>query len=111
MSRADDAAAAGVRGEAPEDEERGGKRDRLARFYRVVGVLESRGEAGARIEEIARQVGVSRRTVYRDLRALEGEMGIPVWSQDGRWGVEGKGFLPPLKLTGRRRWPSSCRPG
>ena len=80
-------------------EEHGGKRDRLARFYRVLTVLESRGEQGARIEEIARQVGVSKRTVYRDLRALEGELGIPVWSQDGVWGVEGKGFLPPLKLT------------
>jgi proteasome accessory factor B len=42
---------------------------------------------------------MSRRTVYRDLRALEGELGIPVWSQGGVWGVEGKGFLPPLKLT------------
>ena len=84
-----------------EDEwtDRGGKRDRLARFYRVLTVLESRGEQGARIEEIARQVGMSKRTVYRDLKALEGELGIPVWSQGGVWGVEGKGFLPPLKLT------------
>ena len=82
-----------------EDEERGGKRDRLARFYRVVTVLEARGEQGARIEEIARLVGMSRRTVYRDLKALEGELGIPLWSEGGRWGVEGKGFLPPLKLT------------
>jgi predicted DNA-binding transcriptional regulator YafY len=75
------------------------KRDRLARFYRVIGVLEGRGEAGATIEEIARQAGVSRRTVYRDLKALEGEIGIPVWSEGGRWGVEGRGFLPPLKFT------------
>jgi predicted DNA-binding transcriptional regulator YafY len=81
------------------DEERGGKRDRLARFYRVLRVLEARGEQGARIEEIARLVGMSRRTVYRDLKALEGELGIPLWSDGGRWGVEGKGFLPPLKLT------------
>lgn len=84
---------------ADEGEDRGGKRDRLARFYRVIKVLESRGEQGARIEDIARLVGMSRRTVYRDLRALEGELGIPVWSEGGLWGVEGKGFLPPLKLT------------
>ncbi len=77
----------------------GAKRDRLARFYRVIGVLESRGEHGARIDEIARQVGVSRRTVYRDLRALDEEMGIPLWSEGGRWGVEGKAFLPPMKFT------------
>jgi predicted DNA-binding transcriptional regulator YafY len=86
-------------GESAGDDERGGKRDRLARFYRVLKVLEGRGEHGARIEEIARLVGMSRRTVYRDLRALEGELGIPVWSEGGKWGVEGKGFLPPLKLT------------
>jgi hypothetical protein len=43
-----------------EREEHGGKRDRLARFYRVLTVLESRGEQGARIEDIARQVGVSK---------------------------------------------------
>jgi predicted DNA-binding transcriptional regulator YafY len=81
------------------DDEHGGKRDRLARFYRVVTVLESRGEQGIRIEEIARLVGMSKRTVYRDLQALEGELGIPVWSEGGKWGVDRKGFLPPLKLT------------
>jgi predicted DNA-binding transcriptional regulator YafY len=85
--------------EADDAEERGGKRDRLARFYRVLTVLESRGEQGARIEDIARQVGMSKRTVYRDLKALERELGIPVWSEGGLWGVEGKGFLPTLKLT------------
>lgn len=77
----------------------GGKHDRLARFYGVLRALESRGDAGATPDEIARIVGVSRRTVYRDLKALEGEIGVPVWSEGGRWGVEGRGFLPPLKLT------------
>lgn len=77
----------------------GGKRDRLARFYRVLRVLESRGDEGATPDEIARIAGVSRRTVYRDLHALEEGLGVPVWSADGRWGVESRGFLPPLKLT------------
>jgi len=75
------------------------KRDRLARFYRVMRVLQAYGEQGVRIEEIARRVGMSRRTVYRDLRALEDEIGVPVWSEDGRWGVENEAFLPPLRLT------------
>ena len=26
-------------------------------------------------------------------------MGIPLWSEGGRWGVEGKAFLPPMKFT------------
>ena len=43
--------------------------------------------------------GVATRTVYRDLRALETEVGVAVWSEDGLWGVVGEEFLPPLKLT------------
>ncbi|HEU4572646.1 MAG TPA: WYL domain-containing protein, partial [Candidatus Limnocylindrales bacterium] len=77
-----------------------GKRDRLARFYRVLAVLQAHGEQGVKIDEIARRVGMSKRTVYRDLIALEGELGVPLWSDGhGTWGVEGGGFLPPLKLT------------
>ncbi len=75
------------------------KRDRLARFYRVLRALEGRGEQGATPGDIARIAGVSRRTVYRDLRALESELGIPLWSDGGRWGVEARGLLPPLHLT------------
>ena len=75
------------------------KRDRLARFYRVLRVLAAYGEQGVRIEEIARRVGMSKRTVYRDLRALEDEIGVPIWSENGLWGVETGAFLPPLRLT------------
>ncbi len=81
------------------DDERGGKRDRLARFYRVLRALQARGEEGARPDEIARMVGMSKRTVYRDLRALERELGVPVWSEGGKWGVAADAFLPTLKLT------------
>jgi proteasome accessory factor B len=82
-----------------ETDDHAGKRDRLARFYRVLRALQSRGERGARVEEIARLVGMHKRTVYRDLRALEEELGVPVWSDNGRWGVAPDAFLPPLKLT------------
>ena len=81
-----------------EPEERFGKRDRLARMLRVVAVLRGHPE-GIRPSEIARRTGVATRTVYRDLRALEEEVGVAVWSEDGRWGVVGEEFLPPLKLT------------
>ncbi len=76
-----------------------GKRDRVARLLRIVRYLQERGEAGARPEEIARAVAMSRRTVYRDLRAIEQEIEVPVWSENGRWGLEASGLLPPLKLT------------
>lgn len=75
-----------------------GKRDRLARMLRVVAVLRGHPD-GIRPAEIARRVGVATRTVYRDLRALEEEVGVAVWSDEGRWGVVGTEFLPPLKLT------------
>ena len=81
-----------------ESEERFGKRDRLARMLRVVAVLRGHPE-GIRPAEIARRTGVATRTVYRDLRALEEEVGVAVWSEDGLWGVVNEEFLPPLKLT------------
>ena len=75
-----------------------GKRDRLARMLRVVAVLRGHPE-GIRPAEIARRTGVATRTVYRDLRALEEEVGVAVWSENGLWGVVSEEFLPPLKLT------------
>jgi predicted DNA-binding transcriptional regulator YafY len=76
-----------------------GKRDRLARLLRVLQVLQTHGDDGVRPAEIARRTAMSVRSVYRDLRALETEMHIPVWSEHGRWGVEHQAFLPPLSLT------------
>jgi proteasome accessory factor B len=40
------------------------------------------------------------RTVYRDLRALEDELGVPIFQAGrGRYGIERKFLLPPLHLT------------
>ncbi len=85
--------------QAPEGERAEGKRDRLARLLSVLRVLHAHGEAGVAPGEIARRTGMSRRTVYRDLRALEDEMQVPLWSGDGRWGVQPGAFLPSLSLT------------
>ena len=74
------------------------KRDRLARLVRVVSVLRAHPD-GIRPGEIARRIDVSPRTVYRDLKAIDQEIGVAVWSEDGKWGVVGDEFLPPLKLT------------
>ena len=74
------------------------KHDRLARFYRVLRFLAAHPE-GASVDAVAGFVAMSRRTVYRDLRALEGEIGIPLWNEDGRWGIVEGAFLPPLRLT------------
>jgi proteasome accessory factor B len=75
------------------------KRDRTARFYRVVRFLEGRGDRGAAPEEIAAAVGMSKRTVYRDLKAIEEELLLPIWSEEGRFGLADGGLLPALSLT------------
>ncbi len=80
-------------------EERGSaKRDRLARMTRIIALLSAHPD-GMKPSEMAHRVDSSVRTVYRDLRSIEGELGMPLWSDGGRWGVEADAFLPPLKLT------------
>ena len=80
-------------------EERGtAKRDRTARLMRVASLLVAHPD-GMRPKDIAERLGMSVRNVYRDLRALDGEVGLPTWSDDGRWGILESAFLPPLKLT------------
>ncbi len=75
------------------------KRDRLARLTRLVSILQGHPE-GIRTAEVAERVGMSVRTVYRDLKAIDEEIGVPVWADGGRWGIDQeKAFLPPLKLT------------
>jgi predicted DNA-binding transcriptional regulator YafY len=84
------------------DDERGpyaAKRDRLARMTRLVSILQAHPD-GIRTAEVAERVGMSVRTVYRDLRAIDEEIGVPIWADGGRWGIDQeKAFLPPLKLT------------
>ena len=74
------------------------KRDRTARLMRVASLLVAHPD-GMRPKDVAERLGMSVRNVYRDLRALEGEVGLPMWSDDGRWGLLDTAFLPPLKLT------------
>jgi predicted DNA-binding transcriptional regulator YafY len=76
----------------------GRKRDRLARFYRVTTYLDAHPE-GATPDQIAAFVGMSRRNAYRDLRALQDELDIPLWADGGRWGISDKAFLPAFRLT------------
>ena len=80
----------------------GRKRDRLARLLAVVNILYTRGsgEQGVAVTEIARLTGMNVRTVYRDLRALEDELAVPIFQAGrGRYGIERKFLLPPLHLT------------
>ncbi len=53
---------------------------------------------GLRVTEIADQCGVDRRTIYRDLPALE-DMGVPVWEREGRYGIERTNYLSTIRLN------------
>ncbi len=79
------------------------KRDRLARLLAVTSILYSRGRAddtGVPVKEIARLTGMTERTVYRDIKALEEELGVPIYTAGrGRFGIDRKYFLPPLHLS------------
>jgi len=87
------------RWDLPGDDARAGrKRDRVARFFRVATYLSAHPD-GATPDDLARFVGMSRRTAYRDLAALQDELGLPVWSENGRWGLAKGALLPAFHLT------------
>ena len=66
------------------DDRRSRKRDRLARLLSVASILYSKGstEAGVPVTEIARLTDMTTRTVYRDIRALDEELGVPSSRRD-----------------------------
>jgi predicted DNA-binding transcriptional regulator YafY len=74
----------------------------MQRFDRLFSILlYLRGGRIVSAVELARRVGVSRRTIYRDLETLSAT-GVPVYAERGRLGgirlLEGY-FLPPLMFT------------
>lgn len=81
------------------DDRGGTKWDRAARYLKIASVLHAHGEDGMSAADLARQVGVSRRTIYRDLDAMDLDAGLAIWNDRGRFGLEAGAFLPPLALT------------
>lgn len=75
-----------------------GKTDRTARLVKVEHILYQNPQ-GLKPEEIARLCDVSVRTTYRDLVALESELGVPIWEEGGERGIVEGYFLPPIHLT------------
>lgn len=53
---------------------------------------------GLRAVEIADYCGVDRRTIYRDLDSLH-EMGVPVWEDAGRYGIDRTAYLSTVRLN------------
>jgi predicted DNA-binding transcriptional regulator YafY len=74
------------------------KRDRTVRLLKVQMLLWQHLD-GLSVEEIARKCFVSQRTAYRDLEALESELGTPIWGEGNKRGVAEGYFLPAVPFT------------
>jgi predicted DNA-binding transcriptional regulator YafY len=77
---------------------------RTARLHPLSETLRRSGTRGISAERLAREFGVSSRTVKRDLDALE-RSGAPIWSRPGPGGGSGLAagaFLPPVMLSPAR---------
>jgi len=83
---------------SPVHERASAKWDRAARYLRIATILAAHPE-GLAAQALADLVGVSKRTVYRDLQSMDTDAGLPIWQEGGRWGLDGGAFLPPLALT------------
>jgi predicted DNA-binding transcriptional regulator YafY len=74
---------------------------RAERLHALSEMLRRNGSRGCSAERLAREFGVSVRTVKRDLAALENS-GAPVWSRPGPGGGYGLAVgasLPPVSLS------------
>jgi proteasome accessory factor B len=74
------------------------KWDRAARYLKIAMILSDHSD-GIGAQDLADRIGVSKRTIYRDIEAMDLDAGLPIWSDRGKFGLEGGAFLPPLALT------------
>ena len=75
--------------------------NRTDRLYAIVEELRARAPRSMRADELAERFEVNRRTIERDILALQ-EGGVPIWSQRGPRGgytIDPRRTLPPLNLT------------
>ena len=77
---------------------KGGKRDRLARLLNVLYILIQYPQ-GIAPQKIAELCNVDIRTTFRDRRALEQELKVPIWADEGKWGILEGHFLPPIQFN------------
>jgi predicted DNA-binding transcriptional regulator YafY len=76
----------------------GAKWDKAARYLRIAMLLNDHPD-GMSAQDLADRIGVSKRTVYRDLLSMDSDAGLPIWQDAGKFGLERGAFLPPLALT------------
>jgi predicted DNA-binding transcriptional regulator YafY len=74
------------------------RRDRTARLLKLQ-ILLCQHPHGLKIRELAQRCSVSERTIYRDLEAIESELGVPVWEEGPKRGIAEGYALPPIPFT------------
>jgi predicted DNA-binding transcriptional regulator YafY len=75
-----------------------GKKDRTARLLKLQMLLSQHPE-GMELKQIAAECSVSQRTVYRDLKTIEYELGVPLSINHGKYGVTEGHFLSPIVFS------------
>ncbi|MEP7378316.1 MAG: WYL domain-containing protein [Chloroflexota bacterium] len=75
-----------------------GKWDRAARYLKIAMILKDHPD-GISAQALADRIGVSKRTVYRDVLAMDEQAGLPIWNDEGKFGLDKGAFLQPLALT------------
>jgi len=69
-----------------------------SRLQRVEFLLYHAGEAGLSLVELARECGVNRTTIFRDIRKLE-DNDVPIWSGGGKYGIDRARYLPAIHFN------------
>jgi len=70
---------------------------RAARLRQIEELL-YRSSRGLSAVEIAAATGIDRRTAYRDIELLS-ESGVPIWQEQGRFGIVREDYLSTVRLT------------
>lgn len=72
---------------------------RSERLRRIEQMLMAAGKRGVTPRELARELGVCRQTIHRDLELLE-QSEVPLWKPArGRWAVERERYVGSIRLT------------
>lgn len=71
---------------------------RTSRLLEIERLLLLASQDGLSAHEIAEQMEVDRRTIYRDIEFLC-EQGVPVWQENGRFGINRTHYLTNVRLS------------
>lgn len=68
------------------------------RLQRVEFLLIRAGDEGVSLASIARECGVNRTTIFRDINKLQA-VDVPIWVDKGKYGIDRTRYLPAVRLN------------